>query len=148
MRRICVVYLARAVNGVAPFKQFFQSYRRFPAGVEHDLAIVLKGFRGQPELEPYNNLIADLGAKSLRVGDYGFDIRAHLKAAREFENPYFCLFNSFSEILVEGWLEKLSSALALPGIGLVGTTASCESMYTNVLIEQSQSCHPTLFRRL
>src|SRR5439155_1996312 len=99
MRRICVVYLARAVNGIAAFKQFLQSYRRFPAGIDHDLVVVLKGFRGALELAPYEDLIADLGAKSLRVGDYGFDVRAYLKAAREFENPYFCLFNSFSEIL-------------------------------------------------
>src|SRR5262245_2399249 len=77
MRTIRVVYLARAINGVAPFERFLQSYRQFPAGIEHNFAVVLKGFRSDFDLEPYNKLVAALGAESMRVADYGFDLRAY-----------------------------------------------------------------------
>jgi hypothetical protein len=148
MRTIRVVYLARAVNGVEPFERFLRSRRQFPAGLEHDFAVVLKGFKSDSDLEPYRKLIGESGAEALRVADYGFDLRAYFKAAQAFQNPQFCFFNSFVEILAEGWLQKLSSALAIPGVGLVGATGSCESMYTNVLIQRSRTPHPPLFQRL
>src|SRR5882724_3347052 len=34
---ICVAHLVRAKNGLDPLIQFLDSYRKYPAGVDHDL---------------------------------------------------------------------------------------------------------------
>src|SRR5882672_10701148 len=122
MRQICVVYLARALNGPAPFEQFLRSYEKFPAGTDHDFIIVFKGFSGRNATQPYLERAKALSPKSVYVSDSGFDLRAYREAACGFEYQYFCFLNSFSELLAENWLEKLYWAIQQPGVGLTGTT--------------------------
>ena len=139
MNEICVVYLARAQNGLPPFQSFLDSYRRHAAGREHDLLIVFKGFPDPKSQEPLRELAAEFSPLFLSISDFGYDLRAYRLAARAFSHRYYCLLNSFSEILAGNWLEIMHRAIQETGVGLVGATGSCESMYSNVLAEAAES---------
>jgi hypothetical protein len=61
------------------------------------------------------------------VSDFGFDVRPYLKAGREQPHDFFVFLNSFSRILVPGWLDHLLRPMRQPGVGLVGATGSHQS---------------------
>lgn len=130
MPEIAVVHLVRAKNGIEPFKTFIESYRRCNGGIEHDLIVLFKGFRSERDISEYRRLLKDVQHRSLRLLDYGFDIRAYFVAVRKYTYTYFCFLNSFSVLLDSLWLAKLHACLTRPGIGLVGATGSAESSYT------------------
>ncbi len=148
MNAICVVHLVRAKNGWAPFEAFATSYRMHAAGMAHDLLIVLKGFSGDDAVQPFLQEAGALGARTFAISDLGFDLRAYHLAAQFFDYSYFCFLNSFSEILGDDWLAKMYAVIQTQGVGLVGATASCESMYTNVLVEKASQTEASLLRRL
>ena len=126
INRICVVHLARATNGTGPLRAFLDSYRAHPAGVAHELLIVFKGFR-QP-LEPaYEELLIDVSHARRFVDDRGLDVDVYFDTARAIQADAFCFLNSFSVILSDRWLSKLSHALTLDGIGLVGASGTWQS---------------------
>jgi hypothetical protein len=133
---------------LAPFQAFVASYRLHPAGLGHDLLFVLKGFGGGNDVQPFQQEVEALGARTLAMSDAGFDLRAYALAMRRFNYAYFCFLNSFSEILADDWLAKLHSAIQTRGVGLVGATGSCESMYTNVLLQRAGQNSAAPLRRL
>ena len=61
------------------------------------------------------------------VSEEGTDIGAYLEAAKLFEYEYLYFLNTYSEILCDGWLEKMQFHLAMDG--LVGATGSYETMH-------------------
>lgn len=142
--KVCVVYLARAKNGLDPFQSFLKSYRLFPAGMEHELLIVFKGFEGLRDASPYLDYSQPLAVKTFFMSDFGFDLRGYGQAANHLDHAYFCFFNSFSEPLHPNWLFNLYQHITRPEVGLAGATGSWESMYSNALREQGDS----LFHRV
>jgi hypothetical protein len=133
MAEVCVVHLVRAQNGPDPLRRFLASYLAHPAGAEHDLAIVLKGFPGE---RPTSEILAALEPvphRRLVVPDGGFDIGSYVAAARALPHRQVCFLNSFSRILADGWLRAMLRVLASPGVGLVGASGTWESPYTNLL---------------
>lgn len=125
---VCVVHLVRACNGVEPLRRFLDSYVRYPAGLPHELLFILKGFRRgvvQPEIAMLLNQVQH---RSIAVADRGFDIEPYRAAALQLRQQYVCFFNSFSEILADGWLEKLYRHASAPGVGIAGATGSWESL--------------------
>lgn len=87
--------------------QFTEAYRRHSAGYAHILQDVVKG----------------------RFG--GFDLGTYRKVAERSKEEFICCLNCNSEIQADNWLAIMASGIILHGAGLVGTTASCESMLTN-----------------
>lgn len=130
MPSIGVVHLVRARNGIEPFKRFLESYLSNPAGIDHDLLIVFKGFRGSIT-SSYRTTLDRVAYREWHVGDTGFDIAPYFKAAREFQYEYFCFLNSYSILLGRDWLSKLYSHASREGVGLAGATGSWESVYSN-----------------
>jgi hypothetical protein len=122
-----VVYLYRFAEGEIPVRAFLDSYRAHPAGLEHDLHIVLKGFPNQSALTAARALFGTLPINTIEVDDTGYDIGSYFSAARSVSNQKLLFFNTFSEILADGWLDHFASALAMPGVGLVGATGSWQS---------------------
>jgi hypothetical protein len=112
----------------------------------HDLVVIFKGFNRKDDIAPYNELLKGIRHRYLLVSDYGFDVRAYFVAARTFDYVYYCFLNSYSRILADDWLLKLYSHALKPNTGLVGTTGSWESMYTNCLMEYGIT-HDTSFYR-
>lgn len=126
---ICVVHLVRKKNGLAPFRNFLNSYLAHPAGVEHELLIVYKGFAsGEADIVPYEALLRDVPHSSLAVADFGFDLRPYFVVARKCDSKYLCYLNSFSVILDRDWLLKLYRCIREPGVGLAGATGSWGSI--------------------
>jgi len=133
MADICVVHLVRAKNGINPFINFLNSYKKYRAGIEHDLLIIFKGFNGENSTAEYRQLLIDVSHKTLYMDDFGFDISAYFLAAKTINKKYFCFLNSFSTLLDDEWLLKLHSHMIKQGVGIVGTTGSYESVYTYFL---------------
>jgi hypothetical protein len=144
MADICVAHLVRASNGIEPLKGFLESYRTNRGGAEHDLLVIFKGFAGKREGPEYQALLAGCPHKSLFVPDVGFDVDAYFAAAKSFDYRYFCFLNSFSTLLDKEWLSKIYRAISEKDVGLVGTTGSCESIYTDLarIYEANMKCLP------
>ena len=127
MTAVALCHLARKANGIEPFDRFISSYEQHGAGVDHDLVIIFKGFRGPEELAPYRRRLRGHAFEELQIADDGLDLGAYLAAARELDQERLCFVNSFSRVLADGWLGHLDAALSQPGIGLVGATGSWAS---------------------
>lgn len=126
-RRTAVVHLVRRSNGLEPFDAFIDSYRRFEAGLDHELVLLLKGFHGAADAAPYLDRLGDLAPTAVYVDDAGLDLSAYVAAARALDHDRLCFMNSFSEIRAPGWLGLLDRALAQRGHGLAGATGSWAS---------------------
>jgi len=137
MRDVAVVYLARAAHGPDPVREFLASYQQYPAGLEHDLVVMYKGFRPGPVRSEVEALLKPLESQSLEMRDFGFDLGAYFQAGRTWAHPYFCFLNSFSRLLARDWLLKLANALGQSGIGAAGATGSWESFYSNIVNEKA-----------
>lgn len=124
-----VVHLLRAANGDAPFARFLTTYRTFPAGAEHQLVLVCKGF-GHALPSRLVRLVDDLQPHVLHVSDRGFDIGPYRTAAKRLDTDAVCFLNSFSTILAPDWLAKLLGALNSPGVGIAGATGSWQSLFS------------------
>lgn len=126
MSDTCVVHLVRAANGFTPLRDFLDSYARHPAGRDHRLLLLFKGFAPRLPAE-YDRLLEEVAHERRFIAERGFDIDAYLQLAREHAAAYFCFLNSFSLILADGWLDKLYRALVEGGAGLAGATGSWQS---------------------
>lgn len=107
---IAVVYLAFVPYGTEPIETFLASYREYPAGLDHELVVLLKG-RGKAPVE------------GLRVPNNCLDLGTYLWAARKIKAKRFLFLNTSSVILCDGWLRKLDRHLG-GGVGIVGATGS------------------------
>jgi len=124
-KSVAAVFLARRAEGEAPLRSFVESYRRHPAGIEHDLVVVYKGFDG-----PHDRL--PLPHQGIEVSDAGLDIGAYLTAARQLPHQYVCFLNTFAEIAADGWLAALHRFASQPGVGIAGAMGSMESLHTTL----------------
>ena len=128
MSDICVAHLVRKKNGMEPFRLFLESYLKYPAGIDHELLIVYKGFCCKAELNNYEEMLKNIGHSSMKVADFGFDLRPYFVVAEKHDSKYFCFLNSFSVIRDEDWLLKLYRQISQPGMGMAGATGSWGSM--------------------
>lgn len=127
--KICVAYLARHGNPVAAVGNFVESYRKYPAGIAHDLLIIWKG-GGSASFSPEAALVGDIPHRNLALNDIGYDLHAYFRAARQTAYDYYLFLNSFSVILADDWLLRFWTHVSRKDIGLVGATGSFESHYT------------------
>ncbi len=132
---VCVVHLVRAGNDPEPHRAFFDSYRRHAAGIPHELLLLLKGFTSRSGADQYRALAGDLPSRELRVSDHGFDLNAYFEVVKREHSTYLCFVNSFSTILVDGWLAMLREALRQPGVGIVSATGSWASQRSCMLYQ-------------
>jgi glycosyltransferase involved in cell wall biosynthesis len=129
MADVAVFYLARIKEGFRHFETFARSLREHPAGLDHDLIIICKGSNRRTELLVLSAIFKGIPHQIIMVDDeIGQDIQSYKAAAERFPHTYACFINTFTEIRSENWLKKLFDALSLPGAGMVGATASFESL--------------------
>lgn len=127
-----VVHLVWGPLGVEPLRRFIDSYRRYRAGCEHELIIVLNNV---PERQR-SELLAELegvAQRLLLLKESVQDLAAYAQAAERLEHERLCFLNSHSEILAPNWLLKLQHALDEPRAGLVGATGSWASQRSHLL---------------
>ena len=99
------------------------SYESHTAGREHDLVLLFKGFAEPSDAAPYLERAADSRPLALYVDDEGLDLTAYLSAAHQLSHRLVGFVNSFSEILADDWLERLTAPVA-GGAGAAGATGS------------------------
>lgn len=129
MGKISLIYLARGKDtSWESFERFFSSYRSQPAGLEHDLVVVIKGWDDVERLTRFKALCADIVSSFLELPDDGYDWGAYFRAAEALECETLCFLNTHSEILRPDWLRILQDGLRLSETGAVGCTGSWESM--------------------
>ncbi len=131
---IAVVFLAWAptsdLTGLTPF---FNSYRKFSAGIDHDLVILRKGGATAPEAKRALELLMSYkDVVFLDIEDTGFDIQPYLQITDRLETEFICFLNNYSEIRADDWLLKLNRPFSDPQVGITGATASYESIKTTL----------------
>jgi len=137
-----VVFLARAAETRSSFVRFAQSYRRHPAGCEHELIVIYKGFSQQSELHQARAVFADLPHRSIEVADVGFDIGSYITASSLVEHRYLCFCNTFTELAADGWLKHLLQHARSESVGIAGAMGSYESLFaTNLLLRKVRWTH-------
>lgn len=136
---IALVYLAWAPLGPELLREFLYSYHANPAGTKHQLIVVLNGAGGDSPGNPDGSsggessratLLAELGDTEHHLIELErpvLDLPAYGLAARQLEHERVCLLNSYSTILADGWLGRLSHALDDASVGVAGATGSWES---------------------
>jgi len=141
MPGIAVVHLVRKKNGAEPLQRFLASYLRYPAGCEHELVLLLKGFSGAADLRDYESLLSPVPHRRLFVPDRGLDLEAYFAAFDRLEHEHLCFLNSYSRVLAPEWLAKLHRWITVDGVGLVGATGSCQRIADpdNTRAERSRS---------
>ena len=129
---IAVIHLVRAGTDNRAVAQFVDSYLEHPAGHEHKLIFLLKGFAR----ELPNDLTAVLDrVPHVRVvcPEGGYDIGSYYHAVASITEHLVMFLNSFSVIQGDHWLLKLVRAYRDPGVGLVGASGSWESLVSTLL---------------
>ncbi len=124
---LCVVHLVRAGEPAGSLRRFLDSYARNPAGADHRLVLLYKGFEDDAALAPYRGAAGEVPHEEVHVSDAGFDLTAYRAAADELCAERYCFLNSHSEILAGRWLELLAGALDRPAVGVAGATGSWTS---------------------
>jgi hypothetical protein len=129
---IALVYLARAAEGLDPLRRFRDSYAAHPAGIDHNLVVIYKGFRQAGALDAARAVFAPLRHAGIELPDAGYDIGAYLGAARRLADDYVCFVNTFTEVAAAGWLGHLHRQAVSPEVGIAGATGSYESLHSSL----------------
>jgi hypothetical protein len=131
-KHLALVYLARKAEGEGPLRRFVDTYLRHPAGIDHDLVVIYKGFGQSKDLTHARSLIRAIPHMGIELTDTGFDIGAYLVAARQLEHDFLCFVNTFTEVVADGWLLSLYRAASSPAVGIVGAMGSYESLHSTL----------------
>lgn len=149
LNNIGVVHLIWGPCGIETFNLFLQSYIKNPGGLEHELILVFNGFSSEKETSEYKLLLGDLRYSSIFIEDKEFDIGAYFVAAKAFDYEYYCFLNSYSVILDRDWLSKMYRYVSQSNVGLVGATASWESLYSDFInIHRFSSLNVPIYRKI
>jgi hypothetical protein len=123
-----VIFLARGLGGgVESARAFFESYRRYGAGMPHELVVLMKGWDGVPGRADVERMAAELSASVIDLPDDGYDWGAYMRAAAVLPHEWFCFLNTHSRILAPDWLAKLRHAAEPPQVAIAGATGSLGS---------------------
>ncbi|MDG2528806.1 hypothetical protein [Caulobacter endophyticus] len=107
---------------------FLASYEAFDAGRSHRLLVILKDFENAGDEAEAHARLAGARYDALVVPEAGRDIGAYMAVARHLGDERVCFLNSHARVLCPGWLRQLDRHLDRPEVGMVGATASFESL--------------------
>ena len=69
-------------------------YAAHPPGIDHDLALVYKGFREDTLPGEFRQIASNVVHRRFFLRDWGFDLRPYGVVARLLTHRYFCFLNS------------------------------------------------------
>jgi hypothetical protein len=142
-RRLAVVHLVWGPLGPRPLRDFVRAYRRFAAGVAHELIVVFNGVGvgvgagegAEPGAAARAPLLRELESVEHRLVELErpvLDLAAYFAIAECVPHERLCFLNSYSEPLLDGWLALLAQAASDPGVGMAGATGSWASQSSHV----------------
>lgn len=127
---ISVFHLVRMENGLEPLRRFVETYVRHPAGVDHRLVVIFKGFPSDQATLEYRHVL-DQAAEfdAVHVTDDVLDVSAYARSVRQaaVDSSIVCFLNSYSRVLGDNWLKFLTDPITETDIGIVGATGSWAS---------------------
>lgn len=128
MIRTAVVHLVWSGAAASSLDRFLKSYDQHPAGVDHDLVFILKGFDNDLAGEAQRlALLGDRRYQTIDLRDTQMDLGDYRIAAEKLTHERLCFLNSHAEILADDWLKKLITVLDMaPSAGMVSATGSHE----------------------
>ena len=123
---IALFYLARGADADYPasIRRFVKAYRSLPAGVDHELVVIFKGFASERALDGARAAMSEVAFQEVHTSDETFDLGAYADAIARVSCARAAFLNTGSEPIASNWLAKLNAALGLPGMGLVGASGS------------------------
>lgn len=122
-----VVHLVWGPLGPSRLRAFIDSYRRHPAGLEHELVVLFNGV-GREQRAVMLAELAGVEHTLLTLEQPVQDLLAYSQAAARLEHGRICFMNSYSVLRAPDWLAKLSHALDQPAVGFAGATGSWASL--------------------
>ncbi len=128
---IDVLYLARGTgNSFEEIEHFFASYHAHPAGCEHNLHIIAKGFEENPQnYAKLQTLSKNAKANIIDLPDDGYDFMAYARASQKLSERFIFCLNTSSVILYDNWLQYFEyHTNKNPKLGMVGAFGSWESL--------------------
>jgi len=129
---VAVVYLSWLPYGIAYLDRFLASYRAHTAGLPHRLYILFNGTALSPDLEAFRARAAAVDHVELELAS-GQDIDAYFFAAAQVKEERILFLNTYSQFTSGNWLKKFDGIYTSgEKIGLVGATASHQSLYSTV----------------
>jgi hypothetical protein len=129
---VCVVHLVWAPLGAEALRRFVGSYRAHPAGAEHRLVVVFKGFGDAGPTAEHRAALDGVAHEALHYDLPTLDLPAYAWCAETLDAAHLCFLNSESTVLADGWLAALLDPLRDPGVGATGATGSYESPHSIV----------------
>ena len=138
---IAVIYIARFADGPQLFQDFVDSYRRHPAGMDHTLYVALKGCANPEDVQKVRHIFAPVPHVLHEMPDTGFCKGSVLNVARAIQEDHICSISTTGTIETDDWLAKLYTSIQEPGAGIVGASASYQSISATMLFKGE------LFRR-
>ena len=130
---MAVVHLVWMPFGPDLFRSFIASYRRHPAGCEHELVILFNGIGGEEEAAPYHAFLKEAGISySPYYLSSGIDIEAYYWIAAQLSHTYILFLNSYSCLLADNWGRYYLDAISGANTGAVSATGSWQSYYSTV----------------
>jgi len=135
---ICLLYLVWIPLGLEPVKKFLASYLSYDHGVGHKLLIVFNGHSDALQLTEYQSLVENIPHEEIIIPHSGFDIESYRIAGSQQASKFICFLNSYSEILMPGWLALMQHHLSRPGVGAVGASGNLISWHTSLVTDWEQ----------
>ena len=109
MPQVVVVYVF-PLNGADGHldwgRQFVDSYKRTPAGYEHDLIVISNGARPNADTKALFSELGKVRAYFLH-DDSGFDIGAYQHAAQDIHADMMVFFGGRTYVRVPNWLKRM-----------------------------------------
>lgn len=126
---VSVVYIARNTSDadIDSIDRFIYSYNQYKTNKQHGLHVILKGSGSNYSREDIIRKF-DFYCKIHELPDDGYDIGAYIRIAGKIDDQIIIFLNSHSTICCDKWIEKLVNPFIDNKIGLVGCTASFESL--------------------
>lgn len=128
--RCAVVYLARQVDGLLFLPRFLGSLKKYPAGMEYDLIVILKGYNDGDIPRCLRGFRAD-GLKRVHTmvfDDSRFATEAFFVAAERFEFETFLFFVSSARVLGRDWVGSIVAPLLASKAQLTGASSGFEAL--------------------
>lgn len=129
---IDVVYLAylneEAHYTIDVIKNFFNTYKKFQAGIDYSLIIIAKNWTDKNLYSQLCSMAKEYKAKIIDLPDDGWDIGAYYRVAKILKSQYILFLGSSTLIMSNNWLSKLYSPFIKDkSIQLVGAMGSLEA---------------------
>jgi len=127
-----VVYVCRYQDedSAGKFARFFDSYKQLPAGYEHELFIIKKGFQEHEDIwDVWTQQLDGISYQIRAYPDRHFVFGYVRNLMEEFPDRYIFVCNATCEILVDQWLD-LYMRHANPN-RILGAMGSYDSFYSN-----------------